>query len=354
MKEQAIQYLALDVHQSTVVASLRDAHGDVIMRATVATNAKAILALVRGAGPRVHVAFEEATQGQWLHDLITPYAKRVVVCNTRGGEGHGNKNDRLDADRLSEQLRLGTLRSVFHGAKSVLTLKELVRNYSNLVEDGTRVMQRIKALFRARGILTPGVSVYRASHRTEWLKRLDGGARVRAGSLLAQLDVLLELRPKAKAAMIAEARHQPGWKVLRSIPFLGPIRVALILAIVGTPFRFRTKRNLWPYVGLAVVTRSSADQRFDGGQLKRRQRAPLTRGLNRNHNPVLKSVFKGAANAATGWPGPLRDFYEASRARGVRDELAKVTLARKIVSLTLRLWKKGELWDPTKLTMQAT
>jgi hypothetical protein len=38
----------------------------------------------------------------------------------------------------------------------------------------------------------------------------------------------------------------------------------------------------------------------------------------------------------------------------VKPELAKVTLARKIVSITLRLWKKGEFWDPKKLTMQST
>ena len=176
---------------------------------------------------------------------------------------------------------------------------------------------------------------------------------MRAASLLAQLDVLLELRPKVKAAMIAAARRQPGWKILRTIPFFGPIRVAEILAIMRTPFRFRTKRNLWPYAGLAVVTRSSADEEFKGGQLRRRNRAPLTRGLNRNHNPILKAVFKGAANAATARPGPLRDYYEASLARGVKDDLAKVTLARKIAAVTLRLWKKGELWDPKKLTMQA-
>jgi hypothetical protein len=83
--------------------------------------------------------------------------------------------------------------------------------------------------------------------------------------------------------------------------------VPLILAIMGTPFRFRTKRNLWPYLGLAVVTRSSADQEFHSGKLQRRQKTPMTGGLNRNHNPLLKSVFKGAANAATGRPGPLRD-----------------------------------------------
>ncbi len=324
------------------------------MRATVPTEARAVVRLIRSAGARVHVAFEEGTQAQWLHDVVTPHAERVIVCNTRGESEGGNRNDRLDADRLSERLRLGSLKSVFHGGQHLLTLKELVRNYNNLVEDSTRVMQRIKALFRARAILTPGVSVYRLSQRDRWLSHLNGGARVRAYSLLAQLDVLLELRPRAKAAMIVEARRQPAWKILRSIPFLGPIRVAQMLAIMRTPFRFRTKRNLWGYVGLAVVTRSSADQEFAGGKLRRRQKAPLTRGLNRNHNPILKAVFKGAANAATARPGPLRDFYEASLVRGVRDELAKVTLARKIVSVALRLWKKGELWDSKKLTMQAT
>jgi hypothetical protein len=35
-------------------------------------------------------------------------------------------------------------------------------------------------------------------------------------------------------------------------------------------------------------------------------------------------------------------------------EMAKVTLARKIAAITLRVWKTGELFDPKKLTMQAT
>jgi transposase len=354
MKQQAIQYLALDVHQATTVGSVRDENGSVVMRATVPTEARAILQMVKSAGPRVHVAFEEGTQAQWLHDLLVPHAEKVVVCNIRGQNESGNKNDRIDADGLSERLRLGTLKPVFHGMTDVLTLKELVRSYNNIVQDATRVMLRIKALFRARAIPAKGTAVYRASERKLWLAMLDGGARVRAAALFKHLDVLLELRPPAKMAMLAEARRQSGWKILRSIPYLGPIRVAQILAIVRTPFRFRTKRNLWPYVGLAVVTRSSADQEFVDGRLRKRRRPPLTRGLNRNHNPILKGVFKGAANAAVARPGPLRNFYDASLARGVRDELAKVTLARKIASVTLRLWKKGELWDPKKLTMQTT
>ena len=136
------------------------------------------------------------------------------------------------------------------------------------------MMLRIKAMFRGRAIATPGVSVYRISQRKQWLARLDGGARVRAASLLTQLDMLRELRPKAKAAVIAVARRQPGWKVLRSIPFLGPVRVAQMMAIMRTPFRFRTKRNLWPYAGLAVVKHSSANQEFKDGSCNEAGRHP--------------------------------------------------------------------------------
>jgi transposase len=154
--------------------------------------------------------------------------------------------------------------------------------------------------------------------------------------------------------MIVAARRQPGWKVLRSIPFLGAVRVAQLLAIMRTPFRFRTKRNLWPYAGLAVVKHSSANQVFKNGKLQRSKKAPMTRGLNRNHNPLLKAVFKGAATAAASASGPLGEYYKASVSRGVDKDLAKVTLARKIAAVALRLWKKGEVFDPKKLTMQAT
>jgi transposase len=355
MKQQAIQYLALDVHQATTVATVRTESGSIRMRATVATEASTIMGLVRGLGPNVQVVFEEGTQAQWLHDLLVPHAGRVVVCNVRGRSETSNKSDRIDADWLSEQLRLGGLKSVYHGSPSVAVLKELVRCYTNLVDDTTRVMQRVKAIYRGRAINTEGEAVYRPSQRKAWLAMLEGrGARARAASLLAQLDVLLELRMKARAAMIAEARRQSGWKILKSVPFLGPVRVALILAIVATPFRFRGKRQLWPYAGLAVVTRGSSENEIVEGKVRRRKRAPLTRGLNRNHNPELKNVFKGAANAAAAKAGPLKEAYDRCVAGGVRKEMAKLTLARKIASVVLRLWKKGELWDPKKLTMQAT
>jgi hypothetical protein len=66
---------------------------------------------------------------------------------------------------------------------------------------------------------------------------------------------------------------------------------------------------------------------------------------------ALHSVYHGSPGAKA---GPLKELYDRCVAGGVREEIAKLTLARKLASVALRLWKKGELWDPTKLTMQAT
>ena len=348
------KYVALDVHQATTVASVREESGRVIARTVLPTDGAALTEFVRGMRGAVHVALEEGTQAQWVHDLLAPLVDRIVVCDQRGAPRHGNKGDQVDADQLSEQLRRGGLRAVYHGSTHRATLKELTRTYRTLVEDATRVMLRLKALFRARAIPTAGTAIYHPRHRARWLRQLpDSGARFRADALYAELDVLRQLRPKAKAAMVTEARRDPAWAVLRRIPFLGSVRVALLLATMQTPWRFRTKRNLWAYAGLAVVTRSSADHVIVAGQPVRRRRPPMTRGLNRNHNRVLKDVFKGAATAATARPGPLQDFYHGVIARGTREELARLTLTRKLAALTLRLWKKGERYDPTKLTTPA-
>jgi transposase len=352
--KRTIKFVGLDVHQATTVASVREESGRVIARAVLATEASALLEFFSGLRGSVHVAFEEGTQAQWLYELLIRRVGRVVVCDRRGDRRQGNRGDFQDADHLSEQLRLGALRAVYHGGIRRAALKEYSRSYRNLVEDSSRTMQRLKALFRARALACTGKQIYTPEQRSQWLAKLpDVATRFRAQALYTQLDLALELRQKAHDAMIAEARKDPAWKVLRSIPFLGPVRVAQLLAVLQTPWRFRTKKNLWAYAGLAVVTHITAEFALVEGRPVRRKRAPMTRGLNRNFNRVIKDIFKAAATAARSRPGALQDFYHGMLTRGMKEELATVTLARKIAAVTLRLWKKGERYDPAKLTMQA-
>ncbi|MGE5446221.1 MAG: IS110 family transposase, partial [Ignavibacteriales bacterium] len=62
------------------------------------------------------------------------------------------KSDRVDANKLAQMLRMGSLRAVYHGQTGVRALKELAHSYESLVSDTTRVVNHIKAIYRARGV----------------------------------------------------------------------------------------------------------------------------------------------------------------------------------------------------------
>jgi hypothetical protein len=196
--------------------------------------------------------------------------------------------------------------------------------------------------------------VYYRRHRAQWLAKIrEAGVRRRAERLYEELDMLQHLRQQARRELLAESRKHAITAKLRQIPYLGPIRVALVVALIQTPHRFRTKRQLWAYSGLALETRTSAEYRFVEGQVRRSKKLLSIRGLNKDHNHDLKGLFKGAATMASVRPGPFQDFYQAALAKGIKPTMARLTLARKIAAITLTLWKKGENFDAEKLKSQA-
>jgi transposase len=223
-----------------------------------------------------------------------------------------------------------------------------------LTKDSTRVMNRIKSVYRSWAIPCAGTSVYSRRHRAEWLAQLvEPGVRIRAEHLYQQLDSLEPVRQAARHELLRESRKHAAVKLLRQIPAIGPIRSALLVALLQTPHRFRTKRQLWAYSGFAVQTYDSGEFRFVRGKLHRNRERITVHGLNHNHNHDLKNLLKGAAISAIERPGPLQDFYAALVEKGMRPSMARLTLARKMAAITLTIWKKGVSFDPKQLQRAA-
>jgi hypothetical protein len=88
----------------------------------------------------------------------------------------------------------------------------------------------------------------------------------------------------------ARVRFTSHLERLATAPGIGPIRAALLVAIVVTPARFRTTRQFWSYSGLGIVSRSSSDWVRDSRGVWVRKPTAQTRGLNRNRQPELKGV----------------------------------------------------------------
>ena len=207
-------YVGLDVHRATIAIVVLNGAGKVVEQLVVETSATRVRSYLKQLKGRVYVTFEEGTQAQWLYDVVQPLVTEVIVCDPRHNKllKAGNKSDRIDAQKLAELLRNGSLKAVDHRDHGVRALKELVRNYDCLVSDTTRVMNRLKAMFRRQAIACGGHEVYRQDRREVWLGKLrERGAKERASSLYRQLAALKELRHGAKLAMVREARRSAAY-----------------------------------------------------------------------------------------------------------------------------------------------
>jgi hypothetical protein len=158
-----IKYIGMDVHKETISIAVMNGEGRVVMESIIETKASTILQCIEGIHGDLHLTLEEGTWAAWLYDLLKPHVTELVVCDPRKNAlmKEGNKSDKIDARKLADLLRGGYLRSVYHGENGLRTLKELARSYLTISKDLTRVMNRVKALYRSWGIVWGGATSLR-------------------------------------------------------------------------------------------------------------------------------------------------------------------------------------------------
>jgi transposase len=341
------RYIGMDAHAASCTLAVVSERGRKLKDFPVETNGQALVEAIRMIPGRKHLVFEEGLQSAWLYETLRPHVDEIVVVGIT--ESRGPKSDKRDAYGLAEKLRVGNLgKLIFKAPREFTRLRELSRIHITLVGDVVRAQSRLKSLYRSRGVRVSGENVYGIRHREAWQEQLPCSAQARATRLYAHFDFLLEQKHAAEADLLHESKKHPIVGLLETAPGFGPIRAARLVPIVVTPHRFRTKRQFWSYCGLAVVTRSSSDwvQTADGSWLK--ARVPQTRGLSRQYNRVLKSLFKGAATTVITQRNkdPIYARYERLLDGGTKPTLAKLSLARMIAATVLRMWKDEEVYDP--------
>src|SRR5215831_15441046 len=185
------------------------------MECLLETKAATILEFIQGWRGTLSRTFEEGTSAAWLHDLLQPHVSRLVVCDPRKASllKDGNKSDRMDARKLAELLR-------------------------------TNQVKPVKSLYRSWAIPCSGTTIYAPLHRAEWLAKIvEPGVRVRAEHLYEQLDSVPHYRRQARRELLVESHKHAALNLLRQIPSIGPIRGALLVALLQTPHRVGDGRS---------------------------------------------------------------------------------------------------------------
>lgn len=181
------RYMGLDAHASSCTVAVVGPSGRRLHAQVVETNAGALIRVLRGIPGTRHLCLEEGTHASWLYEVLSPHVEEIVVAAVR--QSRGQKSDKLDAFGLAEQLRIGAIkRKVYKKRGEFGALRYQAKAYTLLVADSVRVQNRIKSLFRSRGVAVAGKSVFSMPEREAWLKKLPATARPLAELLMQEQD----------------------------------------------------------------------------------------------------------------------------------------------------------------------
>ena len=150
------RYIGLDVHSASCTAGVLSAKGKRLKEMVLETNGKALVEFLKTIPGNRHLIIEEGTHAAWLYEILSPHVHEMVVLGAPKTKNVGPKNDKFDAFGAAEKLRIGSIdRRVYKGLGEFSILSSLSKAYSNVMVDSVRVMSRLKAVFRSRGIPSP-------------------------------------------------------------------------------------------------------------------------------------------------------------------------------------------------------
>jgi Transposase IS116/IS110/IS902 family. len=167
-----------------------------------------------------------------------------------------------------------------------------------------------------------------------------------ARAYLIQLEAVSELLNAARLELLEVARTFPAFELLQTVPHVGEIRAAELIAIIGMPGRFKSRRQFWSYAALGLIQMTSAEHRVTNGEVVRAERTRSVR-LAKTGQPLLKKILRDMALFASVGRGIFRDVYEAHVARGLKPSIARLSLARKIAAVIRAVWRSGKPFDAT-------
>jgi transposase len=319
----------MDTHcphsELTVVAQTGPVKSKQRCPTTIPALVQAIEAVPR---PRI-VVFEEGPLADWLLRNLAGHADEIIACDPRRNHliaKEGDKDDPIDSEKLAQLARGGYLKKVHHPQTlERAVFKQHVALYCDGVRQRVRVANQVIAFLRQHGIFVRRRAFADPADRPALVERLPASALLREdlGLLWQHYDQVDRRLARLRRRLVREASKQEVIRRWLEVPGIHWVRAAILYAYLDTPWRFRTKAQLWKYVGIGLERRGSGN-------------GPRRLRLCRLVNWRLKGVSLGAAlSAVRQGKNSFADQHRRWLAKGCSPTIARRNTAR---SLTATLW----------------
>ena len=261
-------YTGIDLHKITSFITTVDESGKVVFRRNFANIEEHILEYFVNLDSPTKIVIESMCSWYWLYDLLSAHNFNVVISNplkTKAIASAKIKNDKVDSHMLAQLLRADLIATVHVCSLKTRKLKELLRHRRRLVQDATRMKNRIHMLLMKNNIAI-AVSDLFGVKGMKYLKEIDLPIyhRQQLKSYLTLYGHLTkQIEPLTKRIKHL-ADKDPMAQLLMTIPGIGHLTAMFIIAEIEDISRFPSHRNLASYAGLVPSLDASADKSRTG------------------------------------------------------------------------------------------
>ena len=321
---------AIDIGKAVLQAAALDESSGVISECRLSADRDSLAGWVDGFEGRLgRVAIEATTGWKWIAAELGGRGVEVVLVDpgeaaARKGRKRRAKTDRLDARFLLGLLSSGMLPEAWLPPGEIQELRTLSRTRKALVDERTRLAERVQALLAHEGWPCQRGRLLTRTGRA-WVAglALEPAIRLALESLLGLIDDLDRGLEPLEHELRQRAKHDPRLQRLQTIYGVGPIVACHLLAEIGQASRFRRARQVVRLSGLDPAV-------LESGDTKRRGR------LAKAGPPLLRWALVEAAQHAARPQSPDHQRWQRLRKRR-GTKIANLTIARTLAGRSHRL-----------------
>jgi len=339
-------FVGLDVDKKSFAFTVKD-HNDMKRSKKIPSNPEQFFNYLQNnyTDKKVICAYEAGPTGFHLYDYLNRKDIPCLVVSPLSIPKAPNekvKTNRIDSEKLAQDLKSGSLRSIRVPQGEYRQLRCLVKTRENYSQLRKATKQRIKAL-----LLSAHLDSHIKDDYEKWscnyineLKQLPCGDAVRQS-----LDMLLSDLQYAREQTLAIHRRLKTFcknnaaidqyrRYLQSIPGIGFIVATTILAKIGDPRNLRNPREIGAFTGLVPTEKSTGDA--------------IKRGsITHLGNKTLRFLLIEAAWVAIRKDIKLQQFYHRIKRRHhpkIAAKKAITAVARKLTLIIYRILKEQRMY----------
>lgn len=239
-------YTGLDIHKKSIYGTMMDEQGKIIDQRNFDNNLENLKQFLCCRPTKVVI---EAC-GFWMdiYDKLVDEGYEVTLAHATRIKAIASaklKSDKIDSKILADLLRCNLIPEAWAPPEEVRKHRDLVRFRCTLMQNRTRIKNKIKAILLKKG-LRYGQEIWKGKRRNQ----LEGIGDSRINAYLRIMDSLNEEMKQVQKQIEEVNKDDHQAQLLKTIYGVSDYAARVILAEIGDISRFSSAKKLKSYAGM--------------------------------------------------------------------------------------------------------